>query len=281
MLDAALTPVGPIDVLDLFAEERADLLALLSSLDAAGWAQPTVCAPWSVKDLAAHLLADDLGIVSRGRDGYAGGSIDVASFDELIAAINAQNQAWADAMRRLSPRAVVELLEFAGDRAFAHFRSLDLDTIGDPVNWAGPGPAAAWLDVAREYTERWAHGQQIRDALGRPGLFSRRMFAPVLDAYVRALPHTFRDIVAPAEVQVVVDITGDAGGVWTLVYDVAGWALHAGRGADPRASVTLDQDAAWRLFTKGLTPDDARRRTTIVGDPALGAKVLETVSILA
>jgi uncharacterized protein (TIGR03083 family) len=185
-------PAGRIDVLDLFPEERRALLDVLSSLSDDEWRAPTVCAPWTVKDLAAHIVADDLGVISRGRDRYTASWIDASSLEALITAINAQNEAWVAATRRLSPRLIIELLEFGGERLAAHFRSLDLDAIGDPVSWTGPDPAPVWLDVAREYTEMWAHQQQIRDATGRPGLNDRRLFAPVLDAYVRALPYTFR-----------------------------------------------------------------------------------------
>jgi hypothetical protein len=31
-----------------------------------------------------------------------------------------------------------------------------------------------WLDIARDYTERWVHDQQIRDAVGRARLKDRR-----------------------------------------------------------------------------------------------------------
>jgi hypothetical protein len=52
----------------------------------------------------------------------------------------------------------------------AYFASLDLDSLGGPVSWAGPEAAPVWFGVAREYTERRHHQQQIRDATGRPPL---------------------------------------------------------------------------------------------------------------
>lgn len=275
-----LTPVAPIDVRGLFEEERADLLELLASLTADEWSRPTACHPWDVHGLVAHLLGDDLRAVSFGRDGHRGGHIDVTSWDDLVTAIDAQNALWVQSMRRISPPLLVELLRFSGERAFAHYNTLDPNAIGGPVDWAGPGPAPVWLDVAREYTERWAHGQQIRDALGRPGLFSRRLFAPVLDAYVRALPHTFRDVARPDGAAIALRITGDAGGDWTLRRDGGAWRLYTGLTPSPQASVTLAQDDAWRVFTKGLTSDEATRRAGIEGDPALAHTLLRTVSIL-
>ncbi|MBI5284818.1 MAG: maleylpyruvate isomerase family mycothiol-dependent enzyme [Chloroflexi bacterium] len=276
-----MRPLQPIDVIHLFPEERAALLALLESLSPDDWRRPTVCAGWSVQDLAAHVLGDDLGSVARGRDGYSDSWIDASSFDALVAAINELNEAWVRAMRRLSPQLLCEMLRFSGERVFAYFASLDLAATGGPVDWAGPGPAPVWLDVAREYTERWAHQQQIRDALARPGLTDRRLFAPVIDAYVRALPHTFRDTPAPDATHVRVDITGHAGGAWSLLREGGRWSLYAGDDAPAAARVTLDQDTAWRLFTKGITPAAARPEARLEGDPALAEQVLQTVSVLA
>ena len=203
-----MQPAPPIDVIDLFAEMREQLLDLLASLSDDEWAAPTICAPWAVKDLTAHIIGDDLGVVSRGRDGYNVGFIDVDSYGALVAAINRQNEQWVCAMRHLSPGAIIEMLRFSDERAFAHFRSLDFDAIGGPVDWAGPEPAPVWLDVAREYTERWSHQQQIRDAVDKPGLKDRRFFAPLLDAYVRGVPHAFRDTAAPEGTHVRIEITG-------------------------------------------------------------------------
>jgi hypothetical protein len=59
------------------------------------------------------------------------------------------------------------------------------------------------------------------------------------------------------------------------------WALGQADGGPATATVTVDQDLAWRLFTKALTPADALPRVRIEGDRALGAVVLDTVSIIA
>ena len=60
----------PILVIDLFPDERRALLSLLESLPPNDWLLPTMAGDWSVKDVAAHLVADDFGRLSRERDGY-------------------------------------------------------------------------------------------------------------------------------------------------------------------------------------------------------------------
>jgi hypothetical protein len=153
--------------------------------------------------------------------------------------------------------------------------------IGDAVSWAGPEPAPRWLHIAREYTERWMHQQQIRDATGLPGLYERRLFFPVLDTFVHALPHTYRHVVAPDDVHVRLAITGEAGGVWSLVRLDGRWQLAEDVATAPASTVTLDQDTAWRLFTRGIDRDATVARTTVAGDERLGAVVLDAVAIIA
>jgi uncharacterized protein (TIGR03083 family) len=275
-----MQPASPIDVIDLFSEMRAQLLDLLSSLSPDEWSAPTVCDPWSVKDLAAHIVGDDLGHLSWQRDRHASAA-GPDSYDELVAFINRQNAQWVEAMRRFSPALIIDLLRFSGERFEAHLVTLDLASTGPSVDWAGPAPAPMWLHVAREYTERWSHQQQIRDAVDRPGMKERRFFAPLLDAYVRGVPHAFRDVEAPGDTHVRIEITGDAGGAWSLVRTHGAWALYTGVDTPPDATTTLDQETAWRLCTKGLTPDGARKGATLSGDVALASQVLQTVSVLA
>jgi len=67
--------------------------------------------------------------------------------------------------QRISPPLLTELIGVAGRRFDEHVMTLDLDAPGGPVSWATGGqPAPAWLDVAREYLERYVHQQQIRAA---------------------------------------------------------------------------------------------------------------------
>ena len=82
------------------------------------------------------------------------------------------------AARRMSPRLLRELLALIGPDVEAYFSSLDLEAIGGPVSWAGPDSSPVWFDIAREFTERWHHQQQIRDATGQPPLTIRIFSRP-------------------------------------------------------------------------------------------------------
>lgn len=276
-----MNPPAPIIVTDLFPEILDELLTLLSNLSAEEWEQPSNNPGWTVKDIAAHLLGDDIAMLSQRRDGYRQGSRAISDWEELLAYLNALNETWIQAMRRISPRLLCDLTRFTGTQVCELFASLDLDAMGGPVSWAGPEPAPVWLDVAREYTEHWHHQQQIRDAVGKRGLMQPCYLHPVLDAFVRALPYTFRKVAAEDGATVALTITGDGGGAWSLLREGGRWRLYVGKAERISSEVIIDEDTAWRLFTKGISTDAARAKATFSGDEKLGLNVLAMVSVIA
>jgi uncharacterized protein (TIGR03083 family) len=269
-------------VTQLFQPERASLLELLASLGAEQWQAPTMCPGWSVKDVALHLLGDDIGLLSRHRDGVAtaDASREPGGFQELVACLDRLNQTWVEAARRISPRLLCELLAFTGEATWRYLASLDPSAVEARVSWIGPDPVPNWLDVAREYTERWTHQQQIRDAVGVPGLKQAEFTAPVLATFVHALPRAFAGAPAPAGTTVEVAVGGQGGGRWVLTRTPNGWHLAAGAAAEPVARVALDAETAWRLWTKGIGPAAAEAGVSISGDRALGRRVLDAVAII-
>lgn len=270
----------PVMVVGLLEEERAIFLDLLAGLSMPDWQRSTCCPDWSVQDIALHLLGDDLGIVSRQRDGFA--PLRRRPNEALVPFLNRINDEWVTATRRLSPGVLVELLRLVGELTYAHFAVVEPLALGGAVSWAGPEPAPRWLDIAREYTERWVHHQQIREAVGAPLLYEARWIEPVMATFVHALPVTYATAKAPAETAVTLIVEGEGGGGWSVVRSTRGaWALFAGAPDSPAATVRMSPDTLWRLFTKQISPDDAAARVSIEGDLELGQRLLGTVSIIA
>ncbi len=275
-----MQPPQPIIVIDLFPEILTELVKLLADLSEQDWQKPTTCPGWSVKDVALHLLGVDIGNLSRRRDGQVSGS-SITDWDELVAAINDGNERWVRATRGISPRLLIDLLQFTGSQMCANSRTLDPYALGGAVSWVGPSPAPVWLDLAREYTERWHHQQHIRDAVGKPGLTQPKYFAPVLAAFIWAMPRAFSSTKAKDKTSVTLTITGEAGGQWSLLHEGETWRLYEGAPDRPDAFVSIAQEVAWRLFTRGVTPNVAQKQVSITGDRELGSHVHEMVSIIA
>ncbi len=276
-----MKPVEPILVAELFPELRERLLGVLRGLSDEEWSRPTAAGKWDVQAVALHLLAVDIGNLSRRRDAFTPRGKGPESWEELVAFLNELNATWVTAGRRMSPRVLCDLSEHVGPQMDEYFQSLDPFAMGGAVSWAGPQAAPVWLDIAREYTERWHHQQQIRDATDREGLYEARLFRPVIDAFLRGLPHAFREVQQVAGTCVQVTMTGIPDGEWLLRRGHNEWELHEGRAKAPAASVTLDAKDAWKIFTRGLRGDKALQRTAIEGDRELGAKVASMVSVIA
>lgn len=269
----------PLNTVDLFAPLAEELLAVLRALTPAEWDLPTACPGWSVKDVAAHLLGGSLG---RLWPPAAGGRALQLSYADLLDRINTGNAEWVSAARRISPPMLLEFLALTEPQLATHFRALDPHAPAwAAVAWAGEAESPMWFDIAREYTEKWLHQQHIREAVGRPVLSARRWLGPVLETFVRGLPHAYRGLSAAEGACVTVTITGEAGGVWTVRREAEAWRLYTGRAPAPAGAVELDQDLAWRLFTKGLTPEAAAPRVRLAGDPALARPALGLVAIMA
>jgi uncharacterized protein (TIGR03083 family) len=237
-----------VDARALVPRLRAELAALLTGLTAGDWALPTACPGWSVHDVAAHLLGVELGNVSVRRDRWRLGP---AEGEDLDAWLNRFNQQWVDAARRISPALLIELIDLAGRRFEEHLATLDLDAAGGPVEWAtGSDPAPVWLDVAREYMERYVHQQQIRDATGRPPL-GAAFTGPVLETAAHALPRALDRVTRAAGTVVTFTAEGEGGGSWHVVRTAAGWELASAtpaRAAACQARTTVE--GALKLYAR-------------------------------
>lgn len=262
-----------VETRPLFPRIRRALIQLLDELDERDWAAATVCGPWCVRDVVAHLVGVELANVSRRRDYTVLGPADVS---ELSAWLDRFNADWVESAKRLSPRVMRDLLDIAGEWFEAYLATLDMDAVAGPVSWAGSAPAPVWLDIAREYTERWVHQQQIREACHRPGLMEPEYLAPVLRTFVHALPKAFDGVGDAPGAAVEVKIDDEALGCWHIVQVDGSWELQDGPHPKPVTTVTMTPVGAWRLFTKHPQAEPPAIR----GDPRLGDAVRTAVAII-
>jgi len=271
----------PIKTIHLFPILDQKLIELLRSLTPEEWDRPTVAKLWTVKDVAAHLLDTTLRTLSS-RDGYRGdppGAI--KSPADLINYLNRLNADWVTAFRRISPGLIIELLETYNPPYQAYIAALDpMQQARISVGWAGEEVSANWFHIAREYTEKWHHQQQIREAVDKPGIMTAELYHPFLDTFMRALPFTYRNTPAPAGTVLQFTLTGVGGGDWYLVKKEH-WELSPEAPAPPAAHTTIDGSVAWKLFSKSWRRQDVQGYVNITGDQLLGDVILDMISVMA
>jgi len=266
----------------LLREVNAALLELCRSLGPEDWAKPTVFPDRDVKDLVAHLLDGSLRRLSIHRDGQFLVAPDVRSFEDMVAFVQRLNTEWMVAAKRLSPRVLVQLVAAADEELASFFEGLDPEAPSPfGVAWAGEEWSLNSFDMAREYTEKWHHQQQIRDAVGKPKMATRRHLWPVLETFLRGAPHAYRDAIADEGTGISIVITGEAGGSFSLQREDGRWQLVSALLSPPKATIELDASDAWRLWTKGISGKVARERATVTGDESLVSPLFAMVTIMA
>jgi hypothetical protein len=258
-------------------------MVFLTELDPAGWRAPTVVPGRSVKDIAGHMVDGTIRRLSHTRDGYnpPDGPGMRPDHDAIVDYIQELNGAWIRAFRRVSPALVVDLLAHLEPQLWDHWQHQDLEADAPyGVTWAGAPRAPVWLDIAREYTEKWHHQAQIRDAVGASGIREPELFEPVLATFALGFPYAFRDHPCEPGRAVRIQITGRCGGEWTVLRGRQGWQLTDSE-ADLAATLRLDQELAWRLFTNSIDRADAARSLEVDGDEGFASPLLRMVAIMA
>lgn len=272
----------PILCAHLLRKVDDKLIELLLSLPAGEWDAQTVAARWKVRDVAAHLLDTVLRKLSLVRDAWRFETEKIESPTDVVALVNRLNEEGVTVYRRLSPRVLIDLMKLACEQSASFHESLDpFAPAAFGVSWAGEATSLNWFDTARELTERWHHQQQIRLAVNRPGIMTPELYHPVLDCFLRGLPHLYRKTGAPVGTLLLVEITGECGGQWLLSRERDRWKLIKESATEPASRVTIPQEIAWRIFTKGIDRDSAQAQIKMEGDPRLAHLVLELTAVVA
>ena len=275
--------VIPIPTLHLFNTLDELLLALLTSLSPGEWAKPTLARLWTVKDIAAHLLDGNVRAITT-LNGYEPPvCVPINSYQDLVDHLNQLNAIWVNAMERVSPQLLITQLESTGKQYIQYLQTLQPFTPARfSVAWAGEQTSLNWFHIAREYTEKWHHQQQIREAVGKPGLMTQELFYPCIATLMYALPYTYRNIQAATGTVVKIVISTQIEGEWYLLKQADKWGLL--KQAPSNSIITeviLTPDTAWKLFTKGISAVKAIGLAIIYGDVQLGKTVFNTVSVMA
>ncbi len=234
-----------------------------------------------MKDVVAHLLDTQLRRLAVSRHPSGSKTLPNTSDEELLSLVNRLNEEGVRKYGQLSPRELISRMEAASEETCEYLQALDpFAPALFPVSWAGEQESANWFDIAREFTERWHHQQQIRVAVERPGIMTRELYHPVLDCFMRALPYSYRTVSAHPGALAQFEVSGECGGKWFLYRHGDNWALNASPVGDQVSRTAIPQEIAWRIFTKGISRDAARDQVQVSGDSKVGLHILGMLSII-
>lgn len=275
---------GIIPTVALFPKLDQLLIQLLRSLGPEDWQKSTLAGHWTVKDIAAHLLDSNIRALSMLRDGYFGALVpEIKTYQELLDYLNGLNAEWVAAMKRVSPAMLIDLLEQTGREYCEYLATLDLyEKAAFAVAWAGEEESENWFHIARDYTEKWHHQQQIRVAVGQEQpLFAKELFQPYLETSLRALPYHYRTLKMSEGTVLKFVIQGEIDYVAFLTSKGDHWRLLDAHEGDFDSSVLIKQEIIWRIWTKGITPQEAANFVNITGNKEAGLKILDMLAVMA
>jgi hypothetical protein len=259
------------------------LISFLRNLSPADWQKQTSARAWSVKDVVSHLLDGNLRTLSIQRDRHFGDKPpEDSTYKGMVQWLNMMNAEWIKATRRLSPEVLIMLHDSTGPMVSSYYESLEpYEEAIFSVQWAGENTSNNWMHLAREYTEKWHHQQQIREAFENRELLAPLYFIPYIDTSLLGLPFHFQKIDSPETTTVQIHITGEIDSYWTLRQSGSRWELSKEETASPDAYVGLTPDHAWKLFSRNIRAADVLPACEIHGDQDLAKHALNLVAVMA
>lgn len=266
-------------VVDALAEVWSSFAAACAGIGSAQWGLPTDCPGWTVQDQLAHVI----GVERMVMGDEAPPPLETVP-DHVLNEFAALNESWI-AARRGTPGPDV-LAEFATvtDERLRQLRALPPERF-EVVGWSPVGEVPYREFLVTRVLDCWAHEQDTRRALGRPGGRDGAGESAVLDRCASTMAYVVGKRVAPPDGTVVrFEVTG-ASGRRVPVVMVGARAVVAPDGGpdDPTVTLTMDQETFWRLGFGRVGADAvlASGQVRAEGDVALGGRVLGSMAFMA
>lgn len=271
-----------IDVRHLFKDITNKLINMVQDFEITDWESATCYPNWKVKHIVSHLIQTALGRLSHQRDLYHNDNrFSTMIFTKLVKKVHDSNERWKKLFDDISPRLLLDLL-FIIENQLAHFLSqqdLNVEAFY-AVAWAGEKISKNWFDIAREFTERWHHQQQIREAVGAETIAVKEYLTPVIDTLIRATPFWYKSIKAEINTKIGIIIAGDSGGKWTLTKIDNNWRLAEGLDDKINETIEMNDDTAWRFLTRSISKEKAIDKIIFSNDNEMCKQFFNVKAIL-
>jgi uncharacterized protein (TIGR03083 family) len=265
-------------VVDQLEELWLRIASLGAELDDRDWKRPTDLPGWTVQDNLTHLTDVELRLLGEKplADELDGDPPHVRN------EMGRRNEVFVDARRA-----------WAGDAALAEFvevtdaRRVQLRGFGPDdfaaSSWTPLGPGTVRDMLALRVFDTWAHEQDMRRAVGRPGGLAGPAAEATMDRIVALAPFVVGAKVAPPDgTEVVVECGPPLARTFAVRMEGRRAEELDEPPADPTVRLVLDGETYAMLTCGRVDPAAliAAGRITLHGDAELGRRVVEELNVL-
>ena len=265
-------------VIDHMTEVWVSLVGACEKMKTAQWDLATDCPGWTVKDQISHLI----GIERLLLGDPPPPPLEVVP-EHVTNAFGELNEAWVAARRAVPGEEVLDEFVEVTNRRFEALRAMPRSKF-DEVGWSPVGEVPYREFMETRVLDSWAHEQDIRRALGRPGGRNGVGEATTLDRCTRSMPFVVGKRVAPPDgtsvLFVVIGVMGKKVGIHVDGGRASLVPLRPNEA--PTVTLTMDQEPFWRLGFGRVEPARvlATGEVRIEGDIALGHRILESMAFM-
>ncbi|WP_326597973.1 maleylpyruvate isomerase family mycothiol-dependent enzyme [Streptomyces sp. NBC_01803] len=257
--------------IDAWTQSIEAISELVSSLVEGEWNRPTECPGWSVRDVVSHViggeceaLGDPRPIHTLPRDLYH-------VVDETTRYLEVQ----VDVRRHHTGPEMTSELEYTIIRRARQLRNERRgpeDIISYPLY--GKMPLADFLEM--RVFDVWAHEQDLRRALRRPGDLDSAAALTARDVLLQRLPKVVAESAgAPKKSAVVFDVHGPVEFLRTVRVDENGkGTVDSAPSLGPVVTFTTDWETFVRLAGGRVRPKKIADKVKIEGDTDLAERIL-------
>ena len=272
MADARTSGRGKLGRVQALRSERDAIVDFCERLSAEEWAQPSRCEGWTVQDTVAHMAA-----------AYHGTFGPWVVKLMLSKDIEADNDRDANKRRDRSPDQVLSEYTRWSKRFLAIGGSLQHPPLSAlPIRLAEVGTYPAWMLASALTFDHHVHLRyDIATALERPTRpAADGVLTVVLEWMWAGLPGMSRTTLAWLDRNVTVSLSGDEGGVWSVVPGKSGGRVKVVDGAldDAAARIVAGAEEFPVWGTRRQPWRDAG--VDVAGDVELGERFLDTMRII-
>ncbi|MEU2618669.1 maleylpyruvate isomerase family mycothiol-dependent enzyme [Streptomyces sp. NPDC007157] len=249
---------------------------LVTPLPEGEWNRRTPCPGWSVRDVVSHVIGMDTEMLGDPRP--------IHTLPRDLYHVTNEHQRYmemqVDVRRHHTAPEMTSELEYTVIRRNRQLRNESREP-GHLVR--GPMSKEITLEEAMRnhaFTV-WAHEQDLRAALGRPGNLDSPGALVARDVLLGELPRVVaNDSGAPRSSAVIFDVHGPVEFLRTIRIDIQGrGTLETTPALGPAAIFTLDWETYVRLACGRTTADAVADRVKAEGDPELTAAILRNFAV--